>query len=72
MTVQAWRRLRRILWAVFAVAWLIQGVQLARGANVYDGPWAVVYFVVFGLFLLVDTGLRAAQRRQPRSERELA
>ena len=64
MTMQTWRRLRRILWAVAFVGWAGRVVQLVSGADISRGPWTIAYFVFFGLFLLVDTGVRLAERRR--------
>jgi hypothetical protein len=66
MSLRAWRRVYRWSGVVFAIAWLVKGIQLVRGADTDGGSWAVLYVAVFGVFLLCGYALRVAERRQAR------
>jgi len=38
---------------------------------IYTGRWTIAYLVLFGLFLVVDTGIRVFDWRRDRAQRAL-
>jgi hypothetical protein len=64
---QRWRRVRQFLRGALLGAWILTGFELARGVNGANRPWALAYFIVFGVFLVVDIGGRVV-RSQPQSD----
>ena len=69
MSVQTWRRIYRWVRVAFWAAWSVTGVKLLLlGADpAAHRAWWLVYFALWGLFLLCGGALRIAERRDSRS-----
>ena len=74
MTLHTWRQLRRILLVLAVAAWAVRVVQMISHLPrlvIYTGRWTIAYLVLFGLFLVVDTGIRVLDWRRDRAQRAL-
>ena len=64
VNLQAWRTLSRWLRIIAWVSWAMALIGLIRTGDRDGHAWWAAFLVIYGLWLLVELGRKAAERRE--------
>ena len=62
----------RVLWVATGCLWAIQLVRVIRGGSLDEGPIALIWLLVWGVFLIATPWSAAARRTAKQRRRETA